>query len=82
MSLADTIGFFIALVASALFLVAFINEAFWFIRKRFNKLRAECTLRSFSTPVTRPHAYVDASQNDIYCCDLCGRPHDNPIHKI
>lgn len=28
-----------------------------------------------------PHAYVDASQMDIYCCDICGRPYDDVLHK-
>lgn len=29
----------------------------------------------------QPHVYADASEEDIYCCDVCGRPSTDAIHN-
>lgn len=30
----------------------------------------------------QPHAFDGSSFEDIYCCDICGRPYSDVLHRI
>ncbi len=51
-----------------------------FIRHR-RRARQERKLDFSKCYHNTPHAYLDASEEDIYCCDICGRPYDDVLHK-
>jgi len=54
----------------------------WTLKSRKRKRREERTLDFSKCYHNQPHAYIDAGEEDIYCCDICGRPYDDVLHKV